>query len=35
MRRTEYISMAERLLDHVENKTTESAPDVYQVPVSY
>jgi len=34
MRRTEYISMAERLLDHVENKTTESASDVYQVPVS-
>ena len=34
MRRTEYVDLAERLLAHVENGTTDSADSTYTVPVS-
>ena len=35
MRRSEYLTLAERLLDYVDTGTTDSAPDVHNVPVSY
>jgi len=34
MRRSEYLDLAERLLDHVENNTTDSADSTYTVPVA-